>query len=225
MNATKARAQRRHAGRNKGLPLFPLAIGLVVLLGIVAIIVTVAGSDDSAADETRPVTVDGEPLPQMPDGADPAIGMTAPAIRGENFAGEPVKIEADGRAKAIAFVAHWCPHCQAEVPKLADYLDGPGLPEGVDLYFVSTSVDSGQGELPAVGLARAQGVGDVPTVVDDAKTKAYISYGAGGFPFMVFLDADNKVVLRTTGELPDGSYEQYFGALAAGTPLAPAPAG
>ncbi len=225
MNATKARARSRHAGRSQGLPVFPLAIGLILVLGIVAIILTVASGDDSASDETRPVTIQGAALPQMQEGGDAAIGMAAPAIAGEDFDGEPVKIEADGRAKAIAFVAHWCPHCQVEVPKLSDYLDGPGLPEGVDLYFVSTSVDSGQGNYPPSAWLKREGVGDVPTVVDDAKTKAYITYGAGGFPFMVFLDADNNVALRTTGELPDGSYERYFTALANGEPLAAAPLG
>jgi hypothetical protein len=30
------------------------------------------------------------------------------------------------------FVAHWCPHCQREVPRVADYLKTQGLPAGYD---------------------------------------------------------------------------------------------
>ncbi len=223
MSATKARARNRNAGRRQGLPLFPIAIGAIVVLGVVAIVLTVSGGDDDGSEaETRPVTISGSPLPTMPDdgSTDPAIGMAIPDIKGEDFTGKEVEVEDDGRAKVIAFVAHWCPHCQKEVPVISAYLDDTGMPEGVDLYFVSTSVDSGQGNYPPSAWLKREGVGDVPTVVDDAKTKAYLNYGAGGFPFIVFVDKDNKVALRTTGELPAGSYDQYFNALASGAPLA-----
>jgi hypothetical protein len=48
-----------------------------------------------------------------------------------------------------------------------------------------------------------------------------LTYGGGGFPYLVFVNKDNKVALRTTGELPDGSYDKYFNALASGAPLTP----
>lgn len=228
MNATRTRAGNRNTGRRQRLPLFPIAIGVIVLLGILAIVLTASSGDDGgSSDETRPVTLQGNPLPQMPaDGsADPAIGMPAPEIAGENFAGDPVTISDDGRAKVIAFVAHWCPHCQKEVPKLSAYLDESGMPEGVDLYFVATSTSSDQPNYPPSAWLKREGVSGVPTVVDDDKNKAHLTYGGGGFPYLVYVDKDDNVALRTAGELPDGSYDRYFNALANGVPLAPTATG
>ena len=221
MSATKARARSRHGGRNQGLPLFPIAIGTIVLLGIIAIVATVAGGGDGGSEETRPVTVSGESLPAMVESGqpDPAVGLAVPTIAGENFDGDAVTIENDGRAKVIAFVAHWCPHCQKEVPRISDYLDETGMPDNVDLYFVSTDSSAGKNNYPPSAWLRREGVDDVPTVVDDGKVKAYRAFGAGGFPFMIFVDAEGNVALRTTGELPEGSYETYFDALANGEPL------
>ena len=224
MNASKARARQRRGGRSQGLPLFPIAIGAIVLLGIVAIVLTVSGSDGGTgkSTETRPVTVSGELLPAVPQQQgtpDPAIGKTAPTLAGENFAGEAVTIKNDGRPKVIAFVAHWCPHCQKEVPRLSDYFKKTGMPAGVDFYFVSTSVDPGKNNYPPSSWLKREKVDNVPTIVDDAKSKALIAFGGGGFPFLNFIDKNGKVVLRTEGELPDGAYDQYFNALAKGQPL------
>ena len=43
---------------------------------------------------------------------------------------------------AIWFVAHWCPHCQAEVPRIVALAEQGRLPEGVDVAAVSTAVDA-----------------------------------------------------------------------------------
>jgi len=224
LSATRARARKRNPGRRQGLPLFPIAIGTIVALGVLAIILTVSSNKDSnSSDETRPVTVEGTPLPRMPQDPanDPAIGMTAPTIAGESFAGDAVKITDDGRAKVIAFVAHWCPHCRNEVPRLSTYFKDTGMPAGVDFYFVSTNADSNQANYPPSAWLKREGVSNIPTIVDDAKKKAYATYGAGGFPYLVFVDKGNKVALRTAGELPEGSYDTYFNALASGAPPAP----
>ena len=222
MNATKARARKRNAGRRQGLPLFPIIMGAIVVLGVLAIVLTVSsGKTDNTADETRPVTIQGDPLPAVPrGGVDPAVGMAAPTIAGENFTGDAVKIGNDGRAKVIAFVAHWCPHCQIEVPKLSAYFEDTGMPENVDFYFVSTSAKSSDANYPPSAWLKREGVSNVPTVVDDGKDKAHLTFGGGGFPYLVFIDKDNKVALRTTGELQDGAYDIYFNALANGQPLA-----
>jgi hypothetical protein len=76
---------------------------------------------------------------------------------------------------------------------------------------------------PSEWLA-ANGFGDYPTIADTKdEDPAYYAYGAGGLPFIVFLDADNNVVLRTTGELGDESvYTDIFDALSKGeTPQDP----
>ena len=86
------------------------------------------------------MTVTGEPLPTFEQTRDdPAVGAAAPILAGNNFAGDPVTIPAaDGKAKAIFFVAHWCPHCRDEIPRLSEWLKTHGLPAGVDIALVST---------------------------------------------------------------------------------------
>ncbi|MGI8938357.1 MAG: TlpA family protein disulfide reductase [Iamia sp.] len=71
------------------------------------------------------VTAEGEPLaPYVADSADPAIGQVAPTLTGIDPAGDPVTIDPGAEGPmVIAFVAHWCPHCQAEVPRLVDLAD------------------------------------------------------------------------------------------------------
>lgn len=214
---SKANRRRPAVKANKGLPVFPIAITAIVLLGVVAIVMTVAGGDSDSKLEVAPVTVTGDPLPPMVEMGqpDPAVGAVAPELVGEDFDGEKVEIRDDGRAKAIAFVAHWCGNCQEEVPRLADYLDDPGMPEGVDLYFVSTSATRGSGNYPPSKWLAREGVGDVPTILDEEAQTAHAAFGSGGFPFMVVLDAEHKVAARTAGQLPEGVYDELFGAVSA----------
>lgn len=219
-----SKAKRRPAAKaGKGLPLFPIAIAVIVLVGVVAIVATVASNKSStnAASkptefETAPVTVTGDALPAMVETGqnDPAVGQAAPELAGKGFDGQPVTVKNDGRAKAVVFVAHWCPHCQREVPRLKDYLDKKGMPEGVDLYLVATSTQKGADNYPPSAWLRREGMGDIPTIADDAQGSAHAAYGNGGFPFLVVLDKDGKVAVRTSGELPDDAYDKMFGAVA-----------
>jgi thiol-disulfide isomerase/thioredoxin len=206
-------------------------IGVIVVLGIVAIVLVAIGGDDDgdggntaqctgatvAASDT--VEVSGAALTDYSSGADPCIGRPAPRLVGEDFEGRPVEITADGRAKAIAFVAHWCPHCQVEVPVISDYLDGPGLPENVDLYFVATSTQSNAPNYPPSEWLEREGVGDVPTIADDEQGTAHRAYGSGGFPYLVLVDAEGAVAARFSGELGADAYPAIFDALAAGEPI------
>ena len=62
-------------------------------------------------------------LPQLVDGEDDAaIGQTIPTVSGKTLDGDAITIGPDGGAKVIVFVAHWCPHCQAEVPEIVSHL-------------------------------------------------------------------------------------------------------
>src|SRR5207237_293215 len=124
----------------------------VVVLAVAAI-VSSGGSDKkkSAAglEQTRPVTITGTPLADLPQtGDDPAVGKEIPEAKGQSFDGSPVDIRNDGRPKLILFVAHWCPHCQREVPLLVDYLKSHPLPKGVDLYTVATATSSAKPNYP-----------------------------------------------------------------------------
>ncbi|MFT7597715.1 MAG: hypothetical protein ACI8TP_000635 [Acidimicrobiales bacterium] len=41
----------------------------------------------------------------------------------------------------------------------------------------------------------------LPVLRDTANSDALIAYGASGFPFAVYLDGENRVLTRTSGEL------------------------
>lgn len=189
-------------------------IGVVAVVAIAAIMATfiaVAGGDDSdipdlAASPGEPgqvaaVGIDGDPLPRHGSTPDPAEGMIAPPVRGQQFDGTAMTIDpGDGRAKMIVFVAHWCPHCQAEVPVIQDWLDEGNLPDEVDIYAVSTDVNKVNGNYPPSSWLESEGW-TVPTMADDTENRVAAAYGLSGYPFFVALDATGAVVFRGSGEL------------------------
>ena len=209
-------------------PVWPVLIGAIVVAGILAVVLTSGGGDDNSvvvagpgeAGESAQVTVTGNPLPKFEHTRDdPAVGAAAPILDGANFAGDPVTIPAaDGKAKAIFFVADWCPHCRDEIPRLSEWLKTHGLPTGVDIALVSTRVNESPVNFPPSAWLAREGVGNLPVIADDGDSTAYYAYGAGGLPYIVYLDQDNKVALRTEGEYGSDPeiYTDVFAKLAAG---------
>jgi thiol-disulfide isomerase/thioredoxin len=133
---------------------------------------------------------------------DPAVGLPIPEVDGRSFDGTPVRISADGRPKVIVFLAHWCPHCQREVPVVQAWLDAKGMPAGVDLVSVATAIDPNRPNYPPdAWLAREHW--EVP-VIADSDNQIAARYGLTFFPFWVAVAADGTVAQRVTGELtPD----------------------
>jgi thiol-disulfide isomerase/thioredoxin len=212
----------------KKLPIVPIVIGVIAVAAVAALLFSALGGGDDKPDATKdgesaPVTVTGDALPQFTSASlqdDP--GGSAPVLQGKNFAGQDVTIPADdGKAKAIFFVAHWCPHCQAEIPTLAEWLANNELPDNVDIAFVSTRVTESGTTVnypPSEWLAEND-LSGYPTIADTVgDNPAYTAYGSGGLPYIVYVDADNNVLLRTTGEYKQGSevWGPIFEALANG---------
>jgi len=133
---------------------------------------------------------------------DDAVGRPAPQVDGQSFDGAPIRITADGRPKLIVFLAHWCPHCQREVPVVQAWIDAKGMPAGVDLVSVATAIDPNRPNYPPdAWLAREHW--SVPVIVD-ADGQIATRYGLTAFPFWVAVAADGTVAQRLTGELtPD----------------------
>ncbi len=206
------------ANSNRG---FLLAIvGLVVVgLAVVAVVATTVGGDDGtplATDQTAEVTVTGDALAGLPQGVavgvaetDPVVGQIAPTLVGTDFAGDEVTIEADGRPKAVYFLAHWCPHCQDEVPAVQSLIDEGLQPEALDIYAVSTAVDAGSGNYPPQAWLEREGF-EATVVRDDDQGTAFASFGGTGFPYVIFLDGDNQVVARAAGNLEDAATTELW---------------
>jgi thiol-disulfide isomerase/thioredoxin len=212
----KPRKSAVAAARKKEPPWLWIGVAALVLVLALAAVVSSGGSDDgdkqSAAglEETRPVTVTGPALPELPtSGADPDVGKEIPDVNGQSFDGTPINITKDGKPKLVLFVAHWCPHCQNEVPLLADYLKSNPL-QGVDLYTVSTGVVKARGNHPPSAWLEKEGW-TAPTLADSDDGKAATAFGLSSFPYFVAVDASGKVVERTVGEISTDE----FAALAA----------
>ncbi len=160
------------------------------------------------------VEVGGEPLPLLPNGdIDAAVGMPAPTLQGFDLAGNAMAIPDDGRPKAIYFLAHWCPHCQVELPKIIDLVESGALPAELDIYLVSTAVDESRGNYPPAAWLEAEGWTE-PVLDDSLSAAAFQAFGGTGFPFAVYVGADNRVLLRTSGETPPELISEIWGATA-----------
>ncbi len=156
--------------------------------------------------EQAPVKVEGDPLPEMGKGDDPAIGETAPTVSGTSFAGTPLTIGKKGRPYLAVFVAHWCPHCQREVPKVGPWIAKGGLPEGVDAYAVATGTREDYPNYPPSAWLRKE---KWPTEVlaDSEDFAAAQAFGLSAYPFFVLVDKDGKVADRFSGEVDLGDLQ------------------
>ena len=188
--------------------------GLVLIAAIIAIALSGSGGGLS---EPAPeaIGISGDPLPALaPDGgSDGAVGMPIPTITGTDLDGEPITIEAGDGPMAIVLLAHWCNHCQAEVPVLVDYLESTGMPDGVELVAISTSINQAQPNYPPSTWLEREGW-TVRTMNDDASSRALQSLGMSSFPGFVFVDADGRVVSRTTGEIPAETFDLIVNSIA-----------
>jgi thiol-disulfide isomerase/thioredoxin len=157
---------------------------------------------------TAPVRFNGQALPGFEQtSGDPAIGKALPELHGSNVLdGTPVDITNDGKPKLIFVVAHWCPHCQREVPLIQDWLSKNGTPAGVELYAVSTAVRQSAGNFPpARWLTNEHWI--VPTIADSGDNTAANALGMTSIPYFVAVDGSGKVVQRATGEQPISAIE------------------
>jgi cytochrome c biogenesis protein CcmG/thiol:disulfide interchange protein DsbE len=190
-------------------PLMPFLFGLGAVALIVAVLLTMSGGSEFG----EPV-VTGSPLPPATEGEDTAIGAPIPEVEGKDFSGDSVEIKSDGRPKMLVFLAHWCPHCQAEVPVIQAWVDAGGLPAEIDLIGITTSTSSSRDNYPPSDWLETEGWSS-PVILDDADRTVAGYYGLDAFPFWVFVGADGSVAGRTSGELPITTLVQVAEALMA----------
>jgi thiol-disulfide isomerase/thioredoxin len=210
------------------LPVFALAVGaLVLVLVIAAVVVALAGGDDDSGtlapgDQAfGPVTATGAPLdelPEDPEADDPALGQPAPKLVGETPSGDPITIDPADGPMVVAFLAHWCPHCRAEVPRIVELADGSDEIEGVPFVAVLTGSEQEAPNFPP-GEWLADEDWPAGAMVDTKPESgsipvAYDVYGVAGYPFLVAIDADGNVAARSSGELGDDGLRDFFAQVA-----------
>jgi len=176
---------------------------------VVAAVVTAGGEKESKADKAADkqiyadVVVEGDELATSPsdnDAKDPSAGSKLPTIAGSNIAGKPLTIAPTGGATVLVVFAHWCPHCQREVPRIVKHLDKDTLPAGVRVIGLSTAVKKGQPNFPPAKWLRTE-KWPFPTLVDDEIGSAALALGVDSFPLLVFVDAKGQVESRFSGEM------------------------
>lgn len=204
--AVKPGPQKRTPERR---PMWQTAlIGLAVIAGAFLIAFIVTGDGPPEMTETAPVDVTGDTLTPIPaDGTnDASVGAPAPEATGVDFEGEPVDLLADDGSTIVVFLAHWCPHCQAEVPVIVDHL-GESLPEDVRLVGVATATDPTQGNYPPSAWLEAE---DWPfdVMVDSLADQVAEAYGVQAYPAFVVVGEDGNVKLRGSGEVPSDGLDR-----------------
>lgn len=211
---------RQHAEEPKPWWQSPVVwvVGLVAVAVVVAIAVAATGgdsSDDQAAGgstETAFAEIIDPPLPPF-NAPDPAVGTLAPRFTAQELGGERQTVGSDGTARLIGFFAHWCPHCQREVPTVTSWLATDPLPAGVELVAISTSVDqTADNYPPSAWFARENW--PAPVYIDDVESPIATGYGLTGFPFWVAVDAEGTVVARTSGETTVEQLDELVAAIA-----------
>ena len=157
-----------------------------------------SGTASDAPPPSGGIVLEGDPLPEYAGPTDdPAVGLPIPTVSATGMDGQPVSI-GPGKPTIVLFLAHWCPHCQREVPLVQDWVDAGGLPPEVDLIAVSTAFDpSAPNYPPADWLARE---GWTAPTIEDPDREIATAYGLSAFPYWVIADATGAVQLRLTGE-------------------------
>ncbi len=215
------------AGRRSRPAWLPLALGaaVIALVAVIAIMTT-RDTPGTAADEVAlaasPSAPASAPAPETPAAlarfdpaaADPALGAVMPPLAGVDFDGSAIEVQADGRAKLVVFLAHWCPHCQREVPIVQEWMDAGNLPDGVDLVSVATAIDATRPNFPPDAWLEREGW-TAPVIVD-ATGEIADRFGLSAFPFWVMVDNQGRVAARVSGVLEPAQLDVIAGALADG---------
>lgn len=208
-----------------------VVIGIVFVI-LVALLIALfsagSSSDDDSTDggdttavidveQNQPVTVTGQALVSLEDpAADPAVGTMAPKLEGRNFDGSPVVVEpGDGQPYMVVFLAHWCPHCNAEIPRLVTWYESGRVPKNLRVIGVSTAVAADRPNYPpSKWIVETKWPWEI--MADSADLAAASAYGVSGFPFFAIVGADGMVKVRQSGELDVETLERIVAQALAG---------
>lgn len=130
---------------------------------------------------------------------DTAIGSPAPIIEGKDLDGNPVEIKPNGEPTIVVLLAHWCPHCQAEVPRIVDWLEGFEAGTEPRVVGIATGIDRIRPNYPPEAWLEREGW--PAEVMYDGAEVAPSAFGSTGYPFFAVLDGEGKVVRRMSGEI------------------------
>jgi hypothetical protein len=185
------------------------SVAAVLVVAIAAFIVInrndsgAGGAKAATIEETRPVTVTGDPLPKQPSFDKDLIGTPLPRIEGQSFDGTPVVIQ-PGRRTMIVFTAHWSNDARFNIIALADYASsvaasgaGSGVKPDFDIIVISTSVKPSQPSYPpSKHFTDAASPYPYPVLADSADNAAAKALAFKTFPWVILADEQGRLVFR-----------------------------
>jgi thiol-disulfide isomerase/thioredoxin len=199
-----------------------IVVGVIVLVvGLAGAAMLLTGGDDESSggvlapgetpretfgddvEQNRPVEVTGDVLPGLDNAVadDPAIGMATPVVAGAGFDGRPISIggPTDGPTMYV-FLAHWCPHCNDEIPELIELNNRDGIPADLNVVGISTAVDdTAPNYPPSDWIVDKNWPSQWPVLADSVESTSFVVNGGGGFPYLMIVDADGNVLDRASG--------------------------
>jgi cytochrome c biogenesis protein CcmG/thiol:disulfide interchange protein DsbE len=225
----KAQAKAARSGEGGNKMMLWIALGVVVLLGGGIAFFATRGDDATASDnssastpsnnfpDSQPVTIIGEPLvAYAAGGTDLAVGMPAPKLEGLDFRGQDITVSSEDGPYMVIFLAHWCPHCNAEVPRLIDWRNSGAVPADLNVIGVATAVAKTGANYPPSTWFSNKGW-PWPVLVDEADGDglaglAAQAYGASGWPYFVIVGEDGLVKVRVSGEVESAELQEIVAA-------------
>ncbi len=199
----------KSATNNKTAAWVGVGIGVVVA-GALAFAFSSGSPSNLAKPAFGEVSVEGQALPPFVDPAsDQAIGMVAPVLTGTSPDGETVRIASDGQPTIVAFVAHWCSFCQADVPRLQAWLNAGGGEPGVKLLSVATGTSETRPNFPPSEWLEREGW-TAPIMLDDRNAPGGEAFGLSAYPYWAVIAPDGTIALRLSGELGEPGFEALF---------------
>lgn len=203
---------------NNSSKVFPIVISVAVAAMLVVVIVTVSGNKKKVAAQSKIEVSDSVSVTsasvngkigestlssftdQVAAGTDPDIGKIVPKITAQDFSGKRVTIApTDGKPYVLTLVAHWCPHCREEVPKLVKMEADGKLPTNVDFIAVATGTNKQSVNYPPSSWLRTE-QWPWSKIADSQGGDIAKALGLTGYPYVIYVNADGTVAKRTSGE-------------------------
>ena len=213
-----AQNERKKKKASSGDSMRTILYVVLVVVGIAGAIAlgTSGGSSDTTTDtvvtvpggvqpaEFQKVSATGGLLAPLPEtGADTETGKSVAVLKGYDHLGRPITIDPAGQGKAtmVVFLAHWCPHCNREVPVLKEWQASGKVPTGLRVVGITTGSKADQANWPPSKWITAM-KWPFEVMADSEAQEAAAAYGVAGYPFVAFVGANGKITARTSGEVP-----------------------
>ena len=226
-----AQNERKKKKASSGDSMRTILYVVLVVVGIAGAVAlgTSGGSSDTTTDtvvtvpggvqpaEYQKVSSTGGMLAPLPEsGAATETGKSVAVLKGYDLQGRPVTIDPAGEGKAtmVVFLAHWCPHCNREIPVLNKWRESGEVPTGLRVVGITTGSKADQANWPPSKWMTAM-KWPFEVMADSEAQEAAAAYGVAGYPFIAFVGANGKITARTSGEIPVEQLQIYANAAVA----------